>query len=232
MFARVQVSTRICSNILRYNRIISQIYGHRNYSFDDSAATNSLCWKCKRPSIGLFCVSCNVIQPIRAPDYFSYLGLERIWSINEPELKQRFRKLQSQVHPDKFGQSSQREKELSEKHSSYLNNAYRTLRDPFRRASYLLGVRVGDEENSGKATDSQLAMDMMELHEEIDDLSDAKELELKLAEVQGELDRLFSRLGQYLEKGNTEEARKILDRIRFFITAKRSICGKLGRYTD
>ncbi|KAI1715393.1 co-chaperone protein HscB like protein [Ditylenchus destructor] len=138
----------------------------------------------------------------------------------------------SQVHPDKFGQNSQREKEFSEQHSSYLNNAYRTLRDPFLRASYLLGVSVGDEEKSEKATDSQLAMDMMELHEEIDDLSDANELESKLAEVQSELDRLFSHLGKYLENGNTEEARKTLDRIRFFITAKRAVCGKLGRNRD
>lgn len=49
------------------------------------------------------------------------------------------------VHPDKFGKSSPKEKELSESHSSFLNQAYKTLIDPRARGHYILKL-----ENKGK----------------------------------------------------------------------------------
>jgi molecular chaperone HscB len=101
------------------------------------------CWKCHKnvplDASTTFCSSCNVIQPLD-PDvnYFSYLQLDRKFKLDEEELKNKFHKIQSTVHPDKFGGKDENERNLSEKHSSYLNEAYKTLKSPRQRAKYLL----------------------------------------------------------------------------------------------
>lgn len=56
------------------------------------------------------------------------------------ELKNNFRKMQGLLHPDKFVKSNDTEKTFSLHHSSYLNKAYSTLRDPLARANYLLKI--------------------------------------------------------------------------------------------
>ena len=56
--------------------------------------------------------------------------------------------MQSQLHPDKFAQSSSREKELSEEHSRQLNKAFRTLSEPLARAKYLLKLEGADKKGS------------------------------------------------------------------------------------
>lgn len=50
----------------------------------------------------MFCSICNSIQSVASEDYFSYLGIDRRWSVDELDLKARYRQLQSKVHPDKF----------------------------------------------------------------------------------------------------------------------------------
>jgi DNA-binding NtrC family response regulator len=53
-------------------------------------------------------------------------------------LEKRFRELSLQLHPDRFAHADARERRMSLEQSSALNQAYRTLRDPERRAFSLL----------------------------------------------------------------------------------------------
>jgi len=145
------------------------------------------------------------------------------------DLKNRFWKLQSIVHPDKYTQKDDKEKQLSEEHSSFLNNAYKTLRNPFSRANYLLAVLTNFKETSKKAVDNEFAMKMMELNEEIEELNDVKALEEKLADVEAKLGQLFSQLEECFKNNKLEEANKILDALRYFNRAKTFINKKLGR---
>ena len=74
------------------------------------------------------------------------------------------------MHPDKYGQKSSTEQDFSRSNSTYLNVAYRTLKDPTLRAKYLLqlqGVRALDEKS--KTADPALLMEVMELREEVDE---------------------------------------------------------------
>lgn len=100
------------------------------------------CWRCKRPiseKPGVFCSSCRVIQPLkRDQTFFDYFGLKKDFSVNPDDLKLKFREVQSQVHPDKFAQNSNEEKTFADVHSSFANQAYKTLSDAKKRALYLL----------------------------------------------------------------------------------------------
>jgi molecular chaperone HscB len=88
-----------------------------------------------------FCPQCSQILTIgRHGDYFAFLGVPRKLNLDAADLEQRFRALSRQFHPDYFYNATPAERRASLERSSYLNDAYRTLRNPIARAEYLLGL--------------------------------------------------------------------------------------------
>ena len=79
-------------------------------------------------------------------DHFATFGLPRAFAVDASELETRFRELSRNVHPDRFARAPPRERRLALAAATALNDAYRTLRHPRRRAEHLLalrGVEVG-----------------------------------------------------------------------------------------
>ncbi len=86
-----------------------------------------------------FCPQCTKILSLgRHGDYFSFLGLPRKLNIDPSELERRFRTLSRQFHPDFFYNAAPAERRASLERSSYLNDAYRALKQPVTRVEYLL----------------------------------------------------------------------------------------------
>src|SRR5260221_1153543 len=86
-----------------------------------------------------FCPQCSKILPLgRHGDYFAFVGLPRKLNIDPADLEQRFRTLSRQFHPDYFYNAAPAERRASLERASYLNEAYRTLRQPIARVEYLL----------------------------------------------------------------------------------------------
>jgi molecular chaperone HscB len=76
-----------------------------------------------------------------AKDKFAVLGLPQRYDIDGAELDERFRALSRKLHPDRFARASAKERRFSLEQTTLLNDAYRTLRDPARRAEHLLEIR-------------------------------------------------------------------------------------------
>ncbi len=70
--------------------------------------------------------------------YFEALGLPPKLSIDPAELKKRFYERTRLWHPDKFSRASVDEQQKALDMTALLNDAFRTLRDPFARAEYFL----------------------------------------------------------------------------------------------
>ena len=87
-----------------------------------------------------FCPQCTKILSLgRHGDYFAVSGPAPQARTSTPaDLEQRFRALSRQFHPDYFYNATPAERRASLERSSYLNDAYRTLRDPVARVEYLL----------------------------------------------------------------------------------------------
>src|SRR3979490_2165025 len=110
-------------------------------SSQTSAPTLQVCRDCGggAPVDAHFCPQCTKILSIgRHGDYFSFLGLPRKLNLEPAELEQRFRTLSRQFHPDYFYNATPAERRASLERSSYLNDAYRTLKQPIARVEYLL----------------------------------------------------------------------------------------------
>src|SRR6476620_408268 len=121
-----------------------------------------------------------------SPDFFSFLGLSRKLNIDTADLEQRYRALSRQFHPDFFYNAPPAERRASLERSSYLNDAYRTLRDPIARLEYLLQIEgvgrgagapnvvQGDLAPMSKAVPPALLEEVFALNEELDEIRAAR----------------------------------------------------------
>jgi molecular chaperone HscB len=122
--------------------------------------TPSTCWSCgaSRAPTDALCRACGKVQPPPLAkgvvDKFAVLGFARDYDLDERELDERFRTLSRKLHPDRFARATPRERRFSLEQTTILNDAYRTLRDPVKRAEHLLelhGVKVAGEERGSSA---------------------------------------------------------------------------------
>jgi molecular chaperone HscB len=109
----------------------------------------------------------------RQQDYFSFLGLPRKLNLDMADLEKRFRALSRQFHPDYFVNAPVGERRRSLEQSSYLNDAYRTLKNPAARLEYLLeleGLALKGPQEASKAVPPALLEEVFALNEELDDI--------------------------------------------------------------
>jgi molecular chaperone HscB len=116
------------------------------------------CWSCSTQIETHFCDACGKVQPPAPVDYFRFFALPRKLKLNLKELEREFYKLSRHLHPDRYSNASEQERQWSLEKSARLNDAYRTLRDPIERTRYLLeleGMKL--DEQSSEATQTARA---------------------------------------------------------------------------
>jgi len=199
-----------------------------------SVAAQANCWRCSAATAGAhFCPACGKIQPYPATgDYFAFFGLLRKLTIDANALEQRFHSLSWKLHPDRFAQAAENEKQLSLDLTSQLNDAYRTLREPVARSEYLLSLYGMRKEGQKKQqAPPELLEEVFELNESLDELREARasggnaqqmaglraklesaqrKFESSLAEVDKELVQAGSGWDAALDSSADEAARKSL----------------------
>src|SRR5262249_38049150 len=137
------------------------------------------------PADAHFCPQCTKILSVgRHGDSFAYLGVPRKLNLDPAELERRFRELSRQFHPDYFYNAAPAERRASLERSSYLNDAYRTLKNPVARVEYLLdaeglGIRSPQEgtEREGvsrAAPPPALLEEVFALNEELDEIREQR----------------------------------------------------------
>ena len=95
------------------------------------------------------------------------------------DLEQRYRALSRQFHPDYFYNATPAERRTSLERSSYLNDAYRTLKSPATRVEYLLkleGMDASSESKTGSrgVPPAGLLEEVFALNEELDEVRDMR----------------------------------------------------------
>jgi molecular chaperone HscB len=111
------------------------------------------------------------------PDPFETLGVEPRFDLDRAALEARHRELSKALHPDRYTGSPAAERRMALGRAIDVNEAFRALRDPIRRAEALLareGVSVGERGEPRAAP--ALLMEMMELREELSLAGGAKDL--------------------------------------------------------
>ena len=125
-----------------------------------------------------FCPQCTKILSLgRHGDYFAFVGLPRRLNLDAAELERKFRALSRQFHPDFFYNATLTERRASLERSSYLNDAYRTLKDPISRLQYVLqleGLAAAGPAEATKQVPPALLEEVFALNEELDEIRDLR----------------------------------------------------------
>jgi molecular chaperone HscB len=136
--------------------------------------------------------------------HFALFGLPATFDLDEAALDAAYRDFQSRVHPDRFAASSDAEKRVALQWATRANEAYRALRSPLQRASYLCelnGAPLDTESNT--AMESGFLVQQMEWREALDDArNDAAALDALGASVLAAQSRARQAAGEALAAGD------------------------------
>jgi molecular chaperone HscB len=164
-------------------------------------SANRTCWQCGQSTdAALFCAHCKSLQPPPS-DYYTLLGLNRKLKLNAAELQQRFYELSRQLHPDRFMRKPEAERQYSLDASSILNDAYRALKDPVKRAQYVLsqeGFEIGEQRS--KDVPPELLEEVFELNMALEEMRSGDDsARPQLESAQNNFTRMLNEVDQQLE---------------------------------
>jgi molecular chaperone HscB len=154
---------------------------------------------------------------VSTPDHFATLGLPVGYDIDRAVLEQSYLALQQAHHPDRAVGGSSSEQRAAVEKSAALNEGYRVLRDPVRRAEYLCklgGVDLDSNEGAPKM-DQAFLVEMIERREQLQEATRAAQLDALREDVAGQLDVALDDAVAGLRAGKIDVAARALVRRRY-----------------
>ena len=161
---------------------------------------------------------------------FELFDVPSAFAQDAAQLDARWKDLQRQLHPDKFAAEGAVAQRVAMQWSARINEAYRRLKDPVRRAAYLCelnGAPIDAERNTAMPAD--FLMQQMELREALDDAADAATLEGVVTQAQALQRELLEQLAQQTDEranwpaaAQTVRALMFLDKLAAEVERKRA----------
>lgn len=173
-------------------------------------------------------------MPTISKNFYDFFGFDRKLTIDPDALQKRFYELSRQWHPDRFTRKSAEEQAQALEATAILNDGYRTLRDPVKRAEYLLteeGFPIGEQRS--KDVPPELLEEVFDLNMMLEEMKGGDEsarpqLEAAKANFTGmlagtdqDLRALFARYDAV--PAETETAKQALHEIRGVLNRRRYI---------
>ncbi len=177
------------------------------------------CWSCKGPvaRVNPLCETCGAVQPPGQLDHFHRLGLAASFDIDVAALDQLYFDLQRRLHPDRFVTRSSREKAISQLQATAINDAYETLKEPLRRADYLVHLRgmAVLPEGCNLVNDQELLIESMELREALADAETVAEVDALSARANADIKLCIAQLSILFDNDDIEGACKLTTRLKY-----------------
>lgn len=152
-------------------------------------------------------------------DHFQRLGLPKRYSQDPTTIEREYLARSRALHPDYHRLGSAAEQAASTELSAGLNEAYTTLKDPFKRAEYLLRLDGGPSAGELKDVPPEFLEEMLDLRMEIAGLSPdspaAAAMEKQLA---ARRDALLTEVGGLLDgtsRTRLTDARRLLNATKY-----------------
>ena len=116
---------------------------------------------------------------------FELFGLPARFAQARPEIDQRWKDLQREMHPDRFVAQGAAAQRLAMQWSVRINEAYQRLKDPLKRAAYLCelrGAAVNAENNT--AMPASFLMQQIAWREALDDAASTTDFDALEQQIQ------------------------------------------------
>jgi molecular chaperone HscB len=152
-------------------------------------------------------------------NYFELFGMPVGFRVDKAALAERYRELQKVVHPDRYASGSEAEQRLSLQQTTQVNEAYETLKDPVKRAIYLLRLNGVDMQLDKETTqDTAFLMEQLEMREQ---LAEAREqadplaaLDTLMAKADAMIKALVAQLAMQFESATPEQLEAARESVR------------------
>ncbi|MGZ5270244.1 MAG: Fe-S protein assembly co-chaperone HscB [Ramlibacter sp.] len=139
---------------------------------------------------------------------FALFGLPERFAQDRAAIDARWKELQREAHPDRFAAQGAAAQRIAMQWSVRINEAYRRLKDPLRRAAYLCDLRgapIDAERNT--AMPSAFLVEQMEWREALDEADSEAEVDAVAERLEGTRERLLADIGRLLDdKGDAAAA--------------------------
>ncbi|HWZ74179.1 MAG TPA: Fe-S protein assembly co-chaperone HscB [Casimicrobiaceae bacterium] len=170
-------------------------------------------------------------------DYFALFGLPARYRFDPAELDAAYRKLQTEVHPDRFASAGDDERRLALQSSSRVNEAYRALRSPLERANYLLLLRGVDAlAETDTALPPEFLEQQLECRESVADAigrGDARALDGLQKSIEAAAAKLELELAEQLDLPEVPaKARVTLRKLKFLSKVAADIAAAIAEIDD
>jgi molecular chaperone HscB len=152
-------------------------------------------------------------------NHFDLFQLPPAFALDMRALERAYHEVQGRVHPDKFAHAGDAEKRVAMQWATRANEAYRTLKDPLKRARYLCelnGVDLQIESNTAMPRD--FLMQQMEWREALEEAKAEKDIPA-LERLSAELDDVRSAelavIGKLLDQQEFQAAALAIRKLMF-----------------
>jgi molecular chaperone HscB len=177
------------------------------------------CWSCQGPvrEGSLFCSTCKAVQPPGQLDHFARFGLRSEFELETGSLDRRYFDCQRLLHPDRFAMRGPREKALSQQQSVCVNEAYETLKDPLKRADYLVHLRGSGvlPEGCTLVNDQELLTETMELREALSEAESPEDVDILDQRAAADIQQCIDALSEVFRSDDLESACRLTTRLKY-----------------
>ncbi|CAG4932472.1 unnamed protein product [Colias eurytheme] len=150
------------------------------------------------------------------------MGINETYDLDETDLAKRYKELQKYLHPDKYANRDTKELEISEKYSSLVNEAYKTLLEPLSRGIYMLRLR-GKEIPESTELDSEFLMKIMEKNEEVENAETEDKIMNLNKENKAIIKDLQKRVSVAFFDGDLKRVTKLLGEMKYYTSIDNQI---------
>ena len=168
------------------------------------------CWSCDK-KIGykdFVCNACGVLQKPFELNPFDIFSIDKKFEVDEKNLEKKYFELQILLHPDKFINASQEEKDFSNIHTSLVNNAFKVLCDDVSRIKALLeifGYKISENESF---QDVSVLEEIMELQNKSMSVESESEKNKIKSQLMDKIEKEIKRVSQLFNEKKYKDVHK------------------------
>ncbi len=151
-------------------------------------------------------------------NHFELFGLPVGFLLDSAALAERYRELQKVVHPDRYANATDQERRISLQQATSVNEALATLKDPLKRAVYLLGLYGVEVDPRRSTADTAFLIEQMELREELEQVPQQADphvaLDALLRHINGAIKAVTAQLAVQFEDGSPDQLAAAQESVR------------------
>jgi len=166
---------------------------------------------------GIFVRNKGILSVTINVNHFDILGVSKNYNINKVNLESNYKNIQKIIHPDILKSNN------SEFLSSYVNEAYITLKADYERSLYMLLLEGVEVKEDDKLTNH--LEEIMEINEKIDETSELMALKEEVRERIEEIKYDFS---EAMEINDLDKAKECCILLSYYMKADDTIFQKIN----